>query len=88
MTAVREEKIDLIILEPANGNEWVWDFLDALKQDDRTQSIPVIFCTVIDERKQGMEKGADAYLLKPVYANVLHQYVQDLLEKQEVHQAK
>jgi DNA-binding response OmpR family regulator len=35
-----------------------------------------------------MEKGADAYLLKPVYANVLHQHVQDLLEKQEVQQAK
>lgn len=88
VTALQEEKIDLIILEPANGNGWVWGFLDSLKQDERTQSIPVIFCTVVDERKKGMEKGAVAYLLKPVYANVLHHHVQDLLKKQEVWQAK
>ena len=88
VTTLQKEKIDLIILEPANGNEWVWDFLDTLKQDERTQSIPVIFCTVIDERKQGMEKGAAAYLLKPVYPNVLHQHVQNLLKKQEVLPAK
>lgn len=82
--ALQNQPIDLIILEPANGNSWVWDFVDELKQNDHTKATPVIFCTVVDERKKGMEKGAAAYLLKPVYANVLHQSVQDVLAKQEV----
>lgn len=77
-----EEKIDLVILEPANGNQWAWDFFDALQEDVAYRSIPVIFCTVLDERKRAMERGAATYLIKPVYANVLRQYAQELLVKQ------
>lgn len=86
ITTLQQETIDLIILEPASGNEWVWDFVHTLKQNEQTRTIPIIFCTVVDERKKGMEMGASAYLLKPVYANVLRQHVQDVLEKQEVPQ--
>ncbi len=84
MQTLREQTINLIILEPANGNNWVWDFIDELKLDARTNKIPIIFCTVVDERKKGLEKGAAVYLLKPVYANILRQHVQDVLATQEV----
>lgn len=86
LRTVQKTAVDLAILEPANGNGWVWDFADKLQQDEHTQSIPVIFCTIIDERKKGMEKGAAAYLLKPVYAHVLRQYVDTILARQEVPQ--
>ncbi len=88
VAVLEEEEIALIILEPANGNGWAWNFVDKLKQDEQTKTIPVIFCTVLDERRKGMAIGAAAYLLKPVYAHVLRQCVQDLLIEQEVPQAE
>ncbi len=75
-----ETRIDLIILEPANGNDWIWSFLNKFRADEQGKEIPIIFCTVLDERKRGLEQGVSAYLIKPVYANVLHYYVQKALE--------
>ena len=82
-TALEHEPISLIILEPANGNNWAWQFLNRLKTTDRTRHIPVIFCSVLDERKKGLELGADVYLVKPVYAHILHQHVQRVLVDSE-----
>ncbi|MFO7683588.1 MAG: hypothetical protein R6X34_26440 [Chloroflexota bacterium] len=80
--ALLQEKVELVILEPANGNQWAWNFLDKLQADRSLNRIPVIFCTVLDERKKALEWGAAAYLIKPVYANVLRQHAQELLVKQ------
>jgi putative two-component system response regulator len=78
--ALKNGKVSLIILEPASGNDWVWDLLKQVKMKEETAKIPVIFCSVLDEKKKGLEQGASAYLIKPVYANVLRQYVQELLK--------
>ena len=80
VTAVSEEPIASIIFEPANGNHWVWDFWEHLKQQANTQDIPVIFCTILDERKKAIEQGAANYLIKPVYADVLRKHIQALVE--------
>jgi DNA-binding response OmpR family regulator len=76
---MERESIALVILEPGSGNDWVWIFFEQIKKNEKTTSIPVIFCSVLDERKRGLEQGASAYLIKPVYANVLRQHIQALL---------
>ncbi|HEY9420200.1 MAG TPA: response regulator [Thermoanaerobaculia bacterium] len=43
-----------------------WRVLQALKADPRTQEIPVIVCSIVDNRALGYRLGAAAYLLKPV----------------------
>lgn len=73
------ETIDLMIVEPGGENTWVWNLVLAVKQDSATQAMPVIFCTVLDEKKRGLAVGATYYLTKPVYAHVLRRYVQDAL---------
>ena len=82
ITAVSQHTIAAIILEPANGNQWVWHFWEQLKQQHNTKDIPVIFCTILDERKKALERGAANYLIKPVYADVLRKHIQALVENQ------
>lgn len=79
--ALGNKKISLIILEPANGNDWVWGLLEQIKAIEGMANIPVIFCSVLDEKKRALQQGIAAYLIKPVYANVLRQHVQEFLEK-------
>ncbi len=68
---LRTHTICAIVLEPglADGNGWA--LLAKIKQNDDTRAIPVILCSTLDERKRGMELGANAYLVKPVLPSVL-----------------
>jgi CheY-like chemotaxis protein len=43
-----------------------WTVLSQLKQDPATRHIPVQICTVEEERQHGLERGAFAYLNKPL----------------------
>ncbi len=43
-----------------------WQVLQALKGDEATAAIPVIVCSIVDNRALGYRLGASAYLLKPV----------------------
>ena len=43
-----------------------WKILETLKSDPTTQHIPVIVCSLLDERDKALEIGASNYLLKPI----------------------
>ncbi|MBE7183031.1 MAG: response regulator [Methylobacterium mesophilicum] len=43
-----------------------WEVLRNLKSDPRLAAIPVVMCTVIDEKHLGFSLGAADYLVKPV----------------------
>ncbi len=43
-----------------------WRVLQALKSEPRTADIPVIVCSIVDNRALGYRLGASAYLIKPV----------------------
>jgi DNA-binding response OmpR family regulator len=62
-----------------------YDLCRAIRQDPRTQHVPVIFLTghgmVVDE-KQGEEAGSDLYLVKPVLASRLVNMVGMFLSSQ------
>jgi DNA-binding response OmpR family regulator len=60
------ERPVLIILDIGLSGKNGWEVLRELKADDLTRGIPVLMCSGLDEVTQGREKGADAYLQKPV----------------------
>jgi signal transduction histidine kinase/CheY-like chemotaxis protein len=43
-----------------------WQIINELKDNDDTQHIPVIMCTIVGERDRGLSLGASDYLVKPV----------------------
>ncbi|HEU5097573.1 MAG TPA: PAS domain S-box protein [Roseiflexaceae bacterium] len=61
-----EERPDLIILDLLLPDISGWDVLAQLKADPRTQAIPVLIVSAIDERAHGLALGAAEYLVKPI----------------------
>lgn len=51
-----------LLMKPTSG----WEVLLHLKQDPRTNGIPVIVVTIVDNPSTGAAIGADEYLVKPV----------------------
>ncbi len=43
-----------------------WTVLAALKEDPDLRHIPVVMCTIVDERAKARELGAAEYLVKPI----------------------
>jgi|WetSurSiteA1Bulk_404760.scaffolds.fasta_scaffold12062_2 signal transduction histidine kinase/DNA-binding response OmpR family regulator len=59
------------------------EMLEKVKNDIRTSHIPVVMLTAkadIDSRLAGLERGADAYLAKPVDERELHIQMKNLVE--------
>jgi CheY-like chemotaxis protein len=60
-----EEQPDLIILDLLLPDMSGWDVLAQLKAEPRTQAIPTVIISVVDERGRGLASGASEYLVKP-----------------------
>src|ERR687886_574572 len=56
----------LIMLDILLEEQNTWGFLSELKGNQATQEIPILVVTVIDNERQVMALGADAFLVKPV----------------------
>jgi DNA-binding response OmpR family regulator len=63
--AIDNQSPKAIILEPVALGEEGWDLLNVIATRPG-KSLPVILCTILDERKRGLREGAAAYLVKPV----------------------
>lgn len=68
--------LHLVVLEPAIQGYRGWELLRTIKD---TYGIPVIVCSALDDRKQGLEAGAVAYLVKPVLPMMLLQVLKRTL---------
>jgi len=80
--AIDSQNPKAIILEPAALNEEGWDLLNAIVTlPDRY--LPVILCTILDERKRGLQAGAAAYLTKPVLPSALIEALHKVIKKTE-----
>ncbi|GGK38780.1 hypothetical protein GCM10010124_34490 [Pilimelia terevasa] len=53
-----------------------WETLRRLRADPDLDTVPVVVISVLEERGRAREHGADAYLVKPVAADVLHRTVE------------
>ncbi|MEW6760397.1 MAG: heavy metal response regulator transcription factor [Pseudomonadota bacterium] len=68
LAIVREEAIELVVLDVMLPRMDGWQVLESLRADPETEQIPVLFLTARDEvedRVRGLELGADDYLVKP-----------------------
>jgi DNA-binding response OmpR family regulator len=43
-----------------------WKVLEELRTDPKTEGLPVIIASIVDERSRGLAAGAGDYLVKPV----------------------
>jgi two-component system, sensor histidine kinase and response regulator len=85
ITLAREAIPDLVICDINMPNVDGYATLSALREDDRTATIPFIFLTGATDKlnmRKGMEMGADDYLTKPFTHKELLAAVNARLEKQ------
>jgi len=61
-----------LILEPTIAGGEGWTLLRLLRKAGHRSWFPVILCSSSDERKRGLEEGAQAFLIKPVLPADLH----------------
>lgn len=88
--ACLEEQPQLILLDVMMPGMDGIEVLRRLRAHPRTQDIPVIFVSAdASEQKQldGLELGADGYLLKPVTITVLSAQVRNLLRRKQAEAA-
>ena len=64
--AAVSERADAVLLDIMMPETDGWTVLQALKMDPRTKAVPVVICSVIDDRELGFSLGAADYLTKPV----------------------
>lgn len=60
-----------------------WEVLEALRGDPRTQDIPVLIISVVDQTDFGRKLGADEYLLKPLDPRSLRTAIRRLVLAQQ-----
>jgi CheY-like chemotaxis protein len=61
----RELQPALITLDVMMPEKDGWSVIQDLKNDPETADIPVIICSILEEKEKGLKMGADAYLVKP-----------------------
>jgi signal transduction histidine kinase/CheY-like chemotaxis protein len=61
-----------------DGTEQGWQVLQDLKANNETASIPVVICSIIENRQKGSELGAANYLVKPFSQDELIQMINQL----------
>jgi DNA-binding response OmpR family regulator len=70
------QSVQLVILEPAVAGQYGWELLRTIIGEN---SVPVIVCSALDDRKSGLAAGAVAYLVKPVLPTTLREVVKSIL---------
>lgn len=86
LSAVENDRPDLIVLDLMLPGMDGYDVLLRLREDERTQHLPVLLLTARreeEERVRGFEVGADDYLTKPFNARELTLRIQALLRRSQ-----
>jgi len=84
LDAARKEKPDLIILDIMMPKLDGYEVCRMLRADIQYNAIPIVMLTACGQAtdiKEGMERGADAYIAKPFEPNVLVGIVDGLVGK-------
>lgn len=79
IAAAREQRPDVIVLDVLMPGMDGWQVLQALKDHPDTARIPIVMQSMLEEREQGLEKGADEYLTKPIERGKLTHAIRALL---------
>jgi two-component system cell cycle response regulator len=82
------ERVDVVLLDVMMPGMDGFEVCRRLKAEPRTQHIPVILITALDQpsdRVKGLEAGADDFLTKPVDDIALITRVKNLARPQDAH---
>jgi len=79
LALARQYKPDAITLDIVLPDLDGWTVLDRLKLDPETRHIPVHIITVEEQRERGLQRGALAYLTKPVSKKALNKAIDNLV---------
>lgn len=86
---IKEEDIDLALIDVMMPDIEGYEVCSIVKNDPRTQFIPVIIVTALSHRKdriKGFEAGADEFLTKPVDQLELKTRIRSLLKIKELNE--
>ena len=87
MTALRLEQPDLFVTDVVMPYKSGFEILREMRRDPVLSVIPVVFLTMKDKEMdivQGLDQGADDYLVKPVHALELVARVKKILQRAPV----
>ncbi|QQE64936.1 hypothetical protein GFS31_16200 [Leptolyngbya sp. BL0902] len=87
LALVQTQRPALIILDLMLPDLPGTEVLSQIKADPRTQDIPVVITSVLDERSQSLALGAFDYLVKPISRSSLHQVLARLGQGEFRHDA-
>ncbi len=80
ISAIRERKPDLVILDVMMPGISGFDVAAVLKSDPETRAIPIIILSIVHDPERGYGLGVDKYLSKPAEADALADEVRRLLK--------
>jgi CheY-like chemotaxis protein/anti-sigma regulatory factor (Ser/Thr protein kinase) len=63
---IRRDRPDGVVLDIRLPRLDGWQVLSAMREDPGTADLPVVVVSIVDERRRGLDLGAQEYLLKPV----------------------
>lgn len=78
---LKDTLLTAVILEPAMSENDGWMLLSEIHSSP--DPLPVIVCSILDERKVGLEQGADAFLVKPVLPTTLHHMIDQVVSQRK-----
>ena len=76
---LKDALFDALIMEPAVNNDEGWSFFSEIRSSPNPP--PIILCSIEDDRKVGLEQGAQAFVVKPVLPTVLHALLDQIVER-------
>jgi DNA-binding response OmpR family regulator len=85
----KTHKPDLILMDVRMPKMTGYEACEVLKDDPNTNGIPIVFLSAKGQEteiKQGMELGAEEYIIKPFAPDALYQRVTDILKRTGHHQ--
>lgn len=74
-----------LIIEPAINGDDGWALVKEIHASPNPPAM--ILCSVSDDRKTGLEQGADAFVVKPVLPTTLHFLIDQIVAKIHPRQA-
>jgi len=84
MELARSHDLDAITLDLMMNQEDGWDVLQTLTHDPETAHLPIIVCSVLDQRDLALMLGASEFVKKPVMKETLVRALALLIESPSV----